>query len=106
MKCNAVNRTYSIKIEPKEKRDFFVMFTYVYREPRKAWQLQGIFTAKKNRVKYQLKLFFVKLIGENGIKEEEKNILSGQIEPLASLTVHLLCFRQNGSLPSDNKNHG
>lgn len=43
---------------------------------------------------------------ENRKKAEEKNTLSGQIEPLASLTAHLLCFCENGSLPSDNKNHG
>lgn len=37
---------------------------------------------------------------------EEKNTVSGQIEPLASLTAHPLCFIENGSLLSDNKNHG
>lgn len=35
---------------------------------------------------------------------EEKNTLSGQIEPLASLTAHLLCFIENGSLLFYNEN--
>lgn len=39
-------------------------------------------------------------------KREKKRTFCGQIEQLASLTAHLLCFWENGSLPFDNKNHG
>lgn len=53
-----------------------------------------------------LKAFSVNHNRGNRKKGEEKNTLSVQIEPLASLTAHLLCFWENGSLPFDNKNHG
>ena len=53
-----------------------------------------------------LKAFSVCHNRENRKTREEKNTLSGQIEPLVSLTAHLLCFWENGSLPFDNKNHG
>lgn len=36
-------------------------------------------------------------------KREKKGRMSVQIEPLASLTAHPLCFREYGSLAFDNK---